>query len=57
MIDLDAARAAFWTCWPSGSPGGRVVGRDADPAHAAMAAEFAAGRGLSGVQIMTADAR
>jgi len=30
---------------------------DADPAHAAMAAEFAAGRGLSGVEIMTADAR
>ena len=38
-------------------PAGRVVGLDADPAHAAMAAEFAAGRGLSGVQIMTADAR
>ena len=28
------------------SPGGRVVGIDADPAHAAMAAEFAADRGL-----------
>lgn len=27
------------------SPGGRVVGIDADPAHVAMAAEFAAGRG------------
>ncbi|HEX9539661.1 MAG TPA: methyltransferase domain-containing protein [Streptosporangiaceae bacterium] len=39
------------------SPGGRVVGLDADPAHTAMAAEFAAGRGLSGVEIMTADAR
>ncbi len=39
------------------APGGRVVGLDADPAHTAMAAEFAAGRGLSGVQIMTADAR
>jgi ubiquinone/menaquinone biosynthesis C-methylase UbiE len=39
------------------SPAGRVVGLDADPAHAAMAAEFAAGRGLSGVEIMTADAR
>ena len=39
------------------SPGGRVVGLDADPAHTAMAAEFAAGRGLSDVEIMTADAR
>ena len=27
------------------SPGGRVVGLDANPAHTAMAAEFAAGRG------------
>jgi SAM-dependent methyltransferase len=39
------------------SPAGRVVGLDADRAHTAMAAEFAAGRGLSGVQVMTADAR
>ena len=39
------------------SPAGRVVGLDADPAHTAMAAEFAAGQGLSGVEIMTADAR
>jgi ubiquinone/menaquinone biosynthesis C-methylase UbiE len=39
------------------SPGGRVVGLDADPAHAAMAAEFAASQGLSGVEIITADAR
>lgn len=39
------------------SPAGRVVGLDADPAHTAMAAEFAAGRGLSGVEIITADAR
>jgi SAM-dependent methyltransferase len=39
------------------SPGGRVVGVDADPAHAAMAAEFVAGRGLSGVEILAADAR
>jgi SAM-dependent methyltransferase len=39
------------------SPGGRVVGLDADPAHAAMAAEFAAARRLSGVEIITADAR
>ena len=41
ILDMLAERAA---------PGGRVVGLDADPAHAAMAAEFAAGRGLSGVQ-------
>lgn len=39
------------------SPGGWVVGLDADPAHAAMAAEFAAARRLSGVEIITADAR
>ncbi len=39
------------------SPAGRVAGLDADPAHTAMAAEFAARRGLSGVQIITADAR
>jgi SAM-dependent methyltransferase len=38
------------------SPGGRVVGLDADPAHTAMAADFAAERRLSGVEIMTADA-
>jgi len=38
-------------------PAGRVVGLDADPAHTAMAAGFAARRGLSGVEIMTADAR
>jgi len=39
------------------SPGGRVVGLDADPAHAAIAVEFAAVRGLAGVEIVTADAR
>jgi SAM-dependent methyltransferase len=38
------------------SPAGRVVGLDADPSHTAMAAEFAAGRGLSSVEIITADA-
>lgn len=38
------------------SPGGRVVGLDADPVHTAMAADFAAERRLSGVEIMTADA-
>ena len=53
-------------CGPSGilellservSPGGRVVGLDADPAHAAMARQFAAERQLPGVEIMMADAR
>jgi SAM-dependent methyltransferase len=39
------------------SPGGRVVGIDADPAHATAAAEFAAGRELSCVEVMAADAR
>jgi len=39
------------------SPGGRVVGIDADPALTAMAAEFAAARGLNGVEVMAADAR
>jgi SAM-dependent methyltransferase len=48
IIDLLAARV---------SPGGRVVGLDADPVHTAMAAEFAAGRGFGGAEIMTADAR
>jgi len=48
IVDLLAGRVA---------PAGRVVGLDADPAHAAMAAEFAARRRLSGVEILTADAR
>jgi SAM-dependent methyltransferase len=39
------------------SPGGRVVGVDADPAHTAMAAKFAATRGLTGVEVIAADAR
>jgi ubiquinone/menaquinone biosynthesis C-methylase UbiE len=39
------------------SPGGRVVGLDADPAHVAMASEFAANRGLADVEIVCADAR
>ena len=39
------------------SPGGRVVGLDANPAHTAMAAKFVSDRGLGGVQIVTADAR
>jgi SAM-dependent methyltransferase len=46
ILDLLAARV---------SPGGHVVGIDADPAHAQMAAELAAE--LDGVEIMVADAR
>jgi SAM-dependent methyltransferase len=38
-------------------PGGRVVGLDADPVHAAMAADFVAAQRLSGVEIVTGDAR
>ncbi len=48
ILDMLAERVA---------PAGRVVGLDADPAHTAMAAEFAAARGLSGVEIITGDAR
>ena len=48
ILDMLAGRVA---------PAGRVVGLDADPAHTAMAAEFAAEQGLSGVEIITADAR
>jgi len=48
VIDLLAERVA---------PGGRVVGLDADPAHVAMASEFAASQGLSGVEILCGDAR
>ncbi|MDR2986967.1 MAG: methyltransferase domain-containing protein [Nocardiopsaceae bacterium] len=39
------------------SPGGQVVGVDADPGHTAMAAEYAAACGLTGVEVITADAR
>jgi ubiquinone/menaquinone biosynthesis C-methylase UbiE len=39
------------------SPGGRVVGLDADPAHVAMASELVASRGPGDVQIICADAR
>jgi ubiquinone/menaquinone biosynthesis C-methylase UbiE len=48
ILDLLAERVA---------PGGRVTGLDADPAHTAMAARFAAERGLTNVAVMTADAR
>ena len=48
VLDLLAAKVG---------PDGRVVGVDADPAHVAMATEFAAGRGLGNVEVLTADAR
>jgi short-subunit dehydrogenase/SAM-dependent methyltransferase len=59
-------RAIDLGCGPSGiiellsarvSPGGCVVGVDADPAHVAMARELAARRGLGNVEIIAADAR
>lgn len=39
------------------SPGGRVVGLDADPVLTALAGDCAAERGLEGVQMVTGDAR
>lgn len=39
------------------SPGGRVVGLDADPAHVAMASQLVAERALRDVEIVSADAR
>ena len=39
------------------SPGGRVVGLDADPAHVAMASQLVAERALCDVEIVSADAR
>jgi ubiquinone/menaquinone biosynthesis C-methylase UbiE len=48
ILDLLAGRVA---------PDGRVVGLDADPAHTAMAAAFVTDRKLSGVEVVTADAR
>ena len=53
-------------CGPSGildllsaavSPGGRVVGLDADPAHVTMAARYAREHGMANVEVVTADAR
>ncbi|MBV9413877.1 MAG: methyltransferase domain-containing protein, partial [Solirubrobacterales bacterium] len=39
------------------SPGGRVVGLDADAAHVAMASRYLADRGLNDVEVLCADAR
>ena len=39
------------------SPGGQVVGADADPVHLAMASDLVASLGLDGVEIVSADAR
>jgi trans-aconitate methyltransferase len=53
-------------CGPSGildqlsaavAPGGHVTGLDADPAHTAMAREYASELGLANVDVVTADAR
>jgi ubiquinone/menaquinone biosynthesis C-methylase UbiE len=66
-VDLGPGQSAIdLGCGPSGiiqllservSPGGRVVGVDADPAHVAMARQFAAERGLPNVEVVAADAR
>jgi SAM-dependent methyltransferase len=48
MIDLLSAAVA---------PAGQVVGLDADPAHVAMAREYAARRGLANVEVVAGDAR
>jgi ubiquinone/menaquinone biosynthesis C-methylase UbiE len=48
VIDLLAERVA---------PGGQVTGLDADPAHVAMARQFAAEHGLASVEVIEADAR
>jgi len=39
------------------SPGGRVVGLDADPVHVAMASDFVNRERLAGVELVCADAR
>jgi SAM-dependent methyltransferase len=53
-------------CGPSGildllaaavAPGGQVVGVDSDPAHVALARQFASARGLANVEVIPGDAR
>lgn len=66
-IGLTPGQAAIdLGCGPSGildllsaavSPGGRVVGLDADPRHTAMAARHTRELGLADVTVVTADAR
>ena len=66
-IGLEPGQSAIdLGCGPSGildllsdavSPGGRVVGLDADPAHTAMARRYAREHKLAGVEVETADAR
>ena len=66
-VDLQSGQSAIdLGCGPSGilqllsdrvSPGGRVVGIDADPAHVTMARQFADEHGLRNVEIVQADAR
>ena len=59
-------RAIDLGCGPQGvlellvrrvSPGGRVVGVDANPTHTALATRYCAARGLTDVSLVTADAR
>jgi trans-aconitate methyltransferase len=66
-ICLEAGQSAIdLGCGPSGildllsaavSPGGRVIGLDADPVHTAMASQYVGELGLSNVEVLTADAR
>ncbi len=66
-IGLEPGQSAIdLGCGPTGildllsaavSPGGRVVGLDADPAHTAMASQYVGEFGLSNVEVLTADAR
>jgi SAM-dependent methyltransferase len=66
-IGLEPGQSAIdLGCGPSGildllsvavSPGGRVVGLDADPSHVALARRYAGTRGLANVEVRRADAR
>jgi trans-aconitate methyltransferase len=66
-VGLEAGQSAIdLGCGPSGildllsaavSPGGRVVGLDADPVHTAMASQYVGELGLANVAVVTADAR
>ena len=57
-IDLGCGPAGILNLLASAvSPGGRVVGLDADPVHVAMAGQHARERGFSDVEVLTGDAR